>query len=68
VVVAAQHGVLGQKHDAATTWVEDVTNTSFRICLRELQDFDGLHRDVSVVWELVLKFKIIKKNSAILLA
>ncbi|KAK3740263.1 hypothetical protein QZH41_017827, partial [Actinostola sp. cb2023] len=50
IIAAAQHGVLGQKHDAATTWVEDVTNTTFRVCLRELQNFDGLHQNVKVNW------------------
>ena len=49
VVLSAEHMVLKQKHDAATVWVEDVTTSSFKICLRELQNFDGLHKDVRVV-------------------
>ena len=39
----------GLKHDAATVWVEDASTKSFRICLRELQDFDGLHENIRVV-------------------
>ena len=49
VVLSAEHMVLKQKHDAVTVWVEDVTTTSFKICLRELQNFDGLHKDIRVV-------------------
>ncbi|EDO36335.1 predicted protein [Nematostella vectensis] len=50
IITSAQHAVIGQKHDAATTWVEDVTTSSFRICLREMQNFDGLHSSISVNW------------------
>lgn len=39
----------GLKHDAATVWVEDASTKSFRICVRELQDFDGLHENIRVV-------------------
>ena len=39
----------GLKHDAATVWVEDASTKSFRNCLRELQDFDGLHENIRVV-------------------
>ena len=49
VVLSAEHTVLNQKHDAATAWVEDVTRSSFKICLREMQNFDGLHKDIKVV-------------------
>ena len=37
------------RHDATTVWLEDVTSTSFKICLRELQNFAGVHEDISVV-------------------
>ena len=37
------------RHDATTVWLEDVTATSFKICLRELQNFAGVHEDISVV-------------------
>jgi len=38
------------KHDAATVWLEDVSAGSFKICLRELQNFAGVHDDISVNW------------------
>ena len=37
------------KHDAASLWVENATRSSFYICLRELQNYDGLHEDIFVV-------------------
>ncbi|CAH3196273.1 unnamed protein product, partial [Porites evermanni] len=38
------------KHDAASLWVENATSSSFYICLRELQNYDGLHEDIFVSW------------------
>ena len=49
ILVTAEHMVKDQKHDAATSWIEEVTPTSFKVCLRELQDFDGLHSKIYVV-------------------
>ena len=37
------------KHDAASVWAEDVTTYNFRACLRELKNFDGEHKYLSVV-------------------
>ena len=37
------------KHDAASVWAEDVTTSNFRACLRELKNFDGAHKYLSVV-------------------
>ena len=37
------------KHDAASVWAEDVTRYNFRACLRELTNFDGAHKYLSVV-------------------
>ena len=39
----------GNKHDAAIVWAEDVTKQGFRACLRELKNFDGIHKNVQVV-------------------
>ena len=37
------------KHDAAIVWAEDVTNQGFKACVRELKNFDGIHKNVQVV-------------------
>ena len=49
VLLTAKHAFPKRKRDAATLWSEDVTKTSFKICIREQQNFDGLHRNISVV-------------------
>ena len=49
VLVTSEHLKTGQEYDAALIWTEDVTNSSFQVCLRELQNFDGKHEDISVV-------------------
>ena len=49
VLVTADHVSSAFKHDAASLWVENATSSSFYICLRELQNYDGLHEDIFVV-------------------
>ena len=49
VLVSAEHERRGVKHDASSVWVEDVTTTAFKICIRELQNFDGAHQSIHVV-------------------
>ena len=50
VLVTAEHISADFKHDAASLWVENATSSSFYICLRELQNYDGLHEDIFVVF------------------
>ena len=49
MLLTAKHAALKRKRDSATLWTEDITKTSFKICIRELQNFDGKHKDISVV-------------------
>ena len=49
VFVTAAHYHAGLKRDAASVWIEDVTQSSFKVCLRELQNYAGSHEDVHVV-------------------
>jgi len=37
------------KHDATSVWAEEVTKNSFKACVRELKNFDGVHTGVKVV-------------------
>ena len=37
------------RHDAAIVWAENVNGKSYDACLRELKNFDGVHRHVKVV-------------------
>ena len=45
--MSAEHERRGVKHDAS--WVKDVSTTSFKICVRELQNFDGAHESIHIV-------------------
>ncbi|RMX49928.1 hypothetical protein pdam_00025809, partial [Pocillopora damicornis] len=49
ILVTADHVTSAYKHDAASLWVENATRSTFYICLRELQNYDGLHEDILVV-------------------
>lgn len=62
VLLTAKHVALKRKKDAATLWTEDITRTSFQICIRELQNFDGFHRNISVVRTTPLNFMMISSR------
>ena len=49
IFTTAVHYRSSLMHDATSVWLEDVSTTSFKICLRELQNFAGVHDDISVV-------------------
>ena len=49
VFVTAEHYRSSLKHDAASVRLEDLSARSFKICIRELQNFAGVHDDISVV-------------------
>ena len=48
-VTAAHYYRAGLKRDAASVWIEDVTQSSFKVCLRELQNYAESHDDVYTV-------------------
>ncbi|XP_068746586.1 uncharacterized protein [Montipora capricornis] len=58
VLVSAEHEKRGIKHDASSVWVEDVSKTSFKICVRELQNFDGAHKGIHIDW---MAFEVIHR-------
>ena len=47
--MTSNHLKTGQEYDAALIWTEDVTYSSFQVCLRELENFEGKHDEISVV-------------------
>ena len=49
VFVTVAHNHAGLKRDAASVWLEDITASSCKICLRELQNYAGSHEDMYVV-------------------
>ncbi|XP_065840674.1 uncharacterized protein [Oscarella lobularis] len=50
VLVSIEHGLNKLKHDAASIWLDSVSVDSFTVCVRELQNFDGLHQHVFINW------------------
>ncbi|XP_068741931.1 uncharacterized protein [Montipora capricornis] len=50
VLVSAEHERRGVRHDASSVWLEDITTASFKICVRELQNFDGAHQSIHIDW------------------
>lgn len=50
LLAAAEHLKTGKEYDAALLWTEDITESSAKICLRELLNFDGKHEDTNVNW------------------
>ena len=54
VFVTAAHYRAGLKRDAASVWIEDVTQSCFKVCLRELQNYAGSHDDVYTVSVYIL--------------
>jgi len=49
ILVSSEHAFSGRKHDAATVWAENIEIGKFTVCLREMQNFDGLHENITVV-------------------
>ena len=47
--VTAKHDNPGLKRDACALWIEDVTTSNCKVCLRELQNYAGAHEDIFVV-------------------
>ena len=41
VLVTSEHLKTGKEYDAALIWTEDVTKDSLKVCLREMQNFEG---------------------------
>ena len=49
VLATAGHQFPERPQDAMAVWVEDLTEDSFKICLREVKIFDGLHKGITIV-------------------
>ena len=49
ILVTAEHTHENNMHDAASIWVEDPDKDSFKVCFRELQNFDGIHKNIKIV-------------------
>ena len=57
VFVTSKHYNPGLKRDAASVWIGDLTKSSCKVCMRELQNYAGSHRDIFVVSIVCRYFK-----------
>ena len=62
--MTSEHLRTGKEYDAALIWTEDVTKDSFKVCLRELQNFDGKHEDIIVVCDQILYLVFLNNQSS----
>ena len=63
VTVAHHHA--GLKRDAASIWLEDISLSSFKLCLRELQNYAGSHEDIYVECSIHLYFYLSLRHTCI---
>ena len=57
VFVTSKHYNPGLKRNAASVWIDDLTKSSCKVCMRELQNYAGSHRDIFVVSMVYRYFK-----------
>ena len=53
VLATPSHQFPERPQDAMAVWVEDLTEHSFKLCLREVKIFDGLHRGIKIVSKML---------------
>ena len=56
VLATASHQFPERPQDAMAVWVEDLNEDSFKICLREVEIFDGLHKGITIVSKVKILF------------
>ena len=49
VLAIPSHQFPERPQDAMAVWVEELTEDSFKICLKEVKIFDGLHKGIAIV-------------------
>ena len=58
VLATPSHQFPERPQDAMAVWVEELTEDSFKICLREVKIFDGLHKGITVVSRVKILYLI----------
>ena len=56
VLATASHQFPERPQDAMAVWVKDLTEDGFKICLREVKMFDGLHKGITIVSKVKILF------------
>jgi len=50
VLATVRHAGSSRPQDAMNTWIEELQEDHFRLCLREVKTFDGKHQNIQVDW------------------
>jgi len=50
VLATVRHAGISRPQDAMNTWIEELQEDHFRLCLREMKTFDGKHQNMQVDW------------------
>ena len=53
ILVTPSYKFPGKPQDAMVVWIDDTSNESFKLCLRETRIFDGLHQNIKIVSNLL---------------
>ena len=59
VLATPSHQFPERPQDAMAVWVEELTEDSFKICLREVKIFDGLHKGITIVSRVKILYLIV---------
>ena len=49
ILVTPSHQSPERPQDAMAYWVDNLSESSFKICVRETKIFDGLHKNIKIV-------------------
>ena len=59
VLATPSHQFPERPQDAMAVWVEGLTEDSFKICLREVKIFDGIHKGITIVSRVKILYLIV---------
>ena len=62
IFVTAGHEIPKRPQDAMAVWVEELRVDNFKICLREAKIFDGPHKNIKIVSELVINLLLLDNS------
>ena len=58
IIVTPSHLVPDRPQDAIANWLEEQSETSFKLCYSETKIFNGLHQNIKMVSELLNAFPL----------
>ena len=69
ILLSVRHVGSTERKDMMTYWTEGITQSQFRVCLRELVSFSGAHENLNLVstmfyckWYIVYRYLSTRSN------